>query len=441
MRVFDFALIGAGPTGYAALTAMRGFSGSLVVITGATPESGLGSSAKFASVAFERQRPASFAEPVVVSGKAPKIFSAAEVGGLANYWGKQLQVYEEGDPWGQGQFLETWKDYRAACDAVQSDLEVIGGSERQHLDGGLATSVPRLLVGTSTAPGTNLEAMAHAVERRFEEMGDLEVRSERVQRIEEERDCLRLELGGGTQIRARHVFLAAGVLGTASLLARSLPRVTETGFRDHVPYTLKCFGLRRAFGPPSSYYIHGDFNALALKRIQGGRCSLYASVYAVSQAPVSLLTAAFGLGPRMRGRRVGPAIDLIQPVRIWTPETLVQNRHLHQQSRIEANPAPDPRRDQELQLLHKWLSAQGVRSLHGSTAPGQGFHYHNLTVGEDQQPVDEVVEPAFSGRLRVINASCLPQIGCPPHTLTAMAQAFARVRHDLARAKELKPSG
>ncbi|MDX1742980.1 MAG: hypothetical protein R3186_05225 [Ruegeria sp.] len=431
MRVFDVALIGAGPAGYAALTALRGFSGSVAVITGATPDPLKGGPAKVVSVAFERQKPACLADRIPVSGDAPPMYAAAEVGGLANYWGKQLQVYGSDDPWGQGLFLKTWKAYRSACDAVQADLEVIGGTQQKSLDSSFESSAPRLLVGTKDAPDSQLNAMALAIEKRLQEITSVEVLSGRVQQIEAEQGILRLDLGGGTQVRARRVFLAAGVLGTATALARSIPKVSEIGFRDHAPYTINCFRLDRILGPTYSYANNGNFNALTVTLKNGGRCDLFASVYAVSQAPISLLTTNFGLGPHFRGRRIGRIFDFVQPIRLWTPKTQVQFRHWPKASQTEATPTLDNEPDPTLQQFLDWLIAHGVRTKLGQTAPGQGFHYHRLTLGADQSSVDDVVESAFGGRLRVIDASCLQEIGCPPHTLTAMAQAYARVRHDL----------
>ncbi|MCG7519173.1 hypothetical protein MHN28_05845 [Ruegeria sp. Ofav3-42] len=78
-----------------------------------------------------------------------------------------------------------------------------------------------------------------------------------------------LELNDGTRTRARRVFLAAGVLGTATLatlLARSLPQIADIGFQDHAPYSINCLGLGRALGSPQNYANRGSFNALTLKR-------------------------------------------------------------------------------------------------------------------------------------------------------------------------------
>ncbi|WP_282168815.1 hypothetical protein [Ruegeria atlantica] len=438
MRVFDVALIGAGPAGYAALTAMRAVSGSVVVITGAGSEPCEDGPAKIVSVAYERQQPAFMTERTDVSGDAPPLFVAAEVGGLANFWGKQLQVYDNDDPWGQGRYLESWADYTAACETVQSDLQVIGGIRREQLGDGLEKSVPRLLTGTKDAPDIGLGAMARAVGNRLSEMPNVEVRAGRVQRIENDQNCVSLELADGTRIQARQVFLAAGVLGTATLLARSLPQITQIGFLDHAPYTINCLRLARALGSPRNYTNRGNFNALTLKRKQDGRCSLFASVYAVSQAPVSLVTTTLGLGPRLRGWRMGRFIDFVQPVRIWTPKTYVQFRLQPELGQIEATHVPDPGQDEGLQFLLHWLGSHRVRHNLGVTAPGQGFHYHNLTFGPGDEPVDQVVEQAFQRRVRVIDASCLAEIGCPPHTLTSMAQAYGRVRHDMAATERVR---
>ncbi|WP_170769227.1 hypothetical protein [Ruegeria lacuscaerulensis] len=431
MRVFDVAVIGAGPAAYAALTAMRGQALSIAVITGATKRSNVEGPPKIVSVAYERQQPAHLTERTVVSEGAPPLFSSAEIGGLANYWGKQLQLYDSGDPWGDGPFLESWKDYSAACDTVQADLEITGGVRREHLDNGFEKSAPRLLTGTAQAPGSGLDAMALAFKARLNELEQVEPIDGRVHRIEAREGLVSIELDGGDVLQARCVFLAAGVWGTASLLMRSVSQLNRLMFRDHAPYTINCFRLNRALGSARSYADRGNFNALTLKHKVDGRCDMFASVYAVSQAPISLLTATFGLGPHLRGKRIGRLIDFVQPVRIWTPRTQVQLRYDLHHTTVEAVRLPDPDGDTQLQRLLEWLSAHRVRHTLGTTAPGQGFHYHDLTFGPKEDPVDDVVRSAFSGLVRVVDASCLQRIGCPPHTLTSMAQAFARVRHDL----------
>ena len=280
--------------------------------------------------------------------------------------------------------------------------------------------------------------MAQAVENRLSEIAHIEVRAGRVQRIENDQQSVSLSLDDGTQIRARHVFLAAGVLGTATLLARSLPKVAEIGFLDHAPYTINCLGLGRALGSPRDYMKRGNFNALTLKQRNDGRCDMFASVYAVSQAPVSLVTTTLGLGPRLRGWRMGRFIDFVQPIRIWTRRTYVQFRYRPDQGPIEATQLPEPDQDEMLQGLLQWLASHRVRHTLGITAPGQGFHYHNLTLGTGKEPVDQAVDAAFQGRVRVVDASCLTEIGCQPHTLTSMAQAYGRVRHDMALAERVR---
>lgn len=255
--------------------------------------------------------------------------------------------------------------------------------------------------------------------------------------FENEKNCLCLELNDSTRIQARRVFLAAGVLGTATLLAHSLPQIAEIGFQDHAPYTINCLGLRRALGSPRNYTNRGNFNAMTLKRKNDGKCDLFASVYAVSQAPVSLVTM-LGLGPRLRGWRMGRFIVFVQPLRNWTPKTFVKFRHQPQQDRIEVTHVPAPEQDDRLLCFLDWLASHRVRNKLGVTAPGQGFHYHNLTIGARNEPVDQTVETAFQGQARVIDASCLTETGCPPHTLTSMAQAYGRVSHDVARTERVR---
>lgn len=434
MPLFDIALVGAGPSAYAGLVALRGFSGSVAVLTGATPDNRKHSHAKIASVAFERRKDAGLADCIRFGGGAPDVFAAAEVGGFANFWGQQLLRYDTGEPWGAGVALPTWRDYLAACDEVESYLRVQGGeiaiSENEGPIG-LEISTPRLLVGTREMPDSGLNGMAHAARAVIADLGDVHVSPARVHRILPAGNALRLELSGGSDLRARRVFLAAGVLGTGTLLTRSLSDTENISFLDHVPYMLKTMKLGRALDQVS-VRPDGNFNTLTLKRRVRGRCELFGSVYAMSAAPLSLLTASLGLGPRLRAWRPGRLVDIVRPIQLWTPKTFSRCEYSIHRKLFEADAAPSPEDDLVLKDFRGWLNRRRVMHSLTTTQAGQGFHYHGLTFGQTRTPVDQVLADVFKGRVHCIDASVLAEIGCPPHTLTMMAQAFGRVRHALA---------
>jgi hypothetical protein len=62
---------------------------------------------------------------------------------------------------------------------------------------------------------------------------------------------------------------------------------------------------------------------------------------------------------------------------------------------------------------------------------GDGFHFHavDATVdGNTFTPLKDYVEERSEGRAICVDASTIRDIGCRPHTLTAMASAFSLSR-------------
>ena len=68
------------------------------------------------------------------------------------------------------------------------------------------------------------------------------------------------------------------------------------------------------------------------------------------------------------------------------------------------------------------------------TSPGEGFHYHAGEVsidGSHFMPLALCLDERFAGLVTCLDASILPEIGCRPHTLTAMAAAWQLTRKKL----------
>lgn len=437
-QAYDVVLIGAGPTAYAALGALAGSDKTVAVVTGA-PEAaaaaGLeaGLHPKIQSVAFERRHPPGVAERIPVD-PAGQVYASAEAGGLANYWGQQLVFYDAGDLQGLDPALTDLKAYRGHAQAALEGLRVTGGDVGGALlagDGSMMLNRPRLLTGTQDMPEAGLAAMAQAVQARLSAMPPQHVFHLRAQHVTRDtEDQVRIRLSDGSDLRARHVLLAAGVLGTAGIVIRSLPGLARARFQDHAPYMLYTLGLGRVL-PPGTPETPNHFNALSMTQSVDGACGMFASVYRMSRAPVSLVTATLGVGPRLRGWLLPRGVDLIRPVQVWTPSSVAHLSYQPAQDRIMGMAGPDPDADPVLAQFRSDLRGARVRSHLGMTAPGQGFHYHGLSLGaSDQslQPVDRVLKDAFGACLTCLDASSLTRIGCQPHTLTAMAQAHARTQ-------------
>lgn len=431
LQVFDLAIIGAGPAGYAALTALQGYSGSVAMITGSVPYSSQVGHGKICSVAYERQKGPSIGERARTKDGRGEVFATAEIGGLSNYWGQQLQRYRAKDPWGRSQFVPTWQAYCSACSAVENDLVLSGGAEAGDVEtnDGMYSQSPRLLVGTRKLPNAGLDSISEAISDRITAMPGVNLISARVNRIEAACESVKIIVSDGESIYARRVLLASGVPGSAGILSRSLPLVKEAYFSDHAPHMLLAFGLSRLLDDSHNKRVD-HFNSLSLLKNSDDHTTLFASVYRLSGAPLSLLTTMLGIGAFGRGMTPPTFIDFMRPIQVWTLHTVSRCTYWPAAEIVDFEEAKRDT-DNELRNMQEWLRRNRVPVKLLSTPPGQGFHYHRLELSTGQGKsvsVDKVLSDAFERRVTCIDASVLQEIGCMPHTLTAMAQGYARVR-------------
>jgi hypothetical protein len=218
--------------------------------------------------------------------------------------------------------------------------------------------------------------------------------------------------------------LAAGVIGSLQLTMASCPEVTGAEFSDHAPYMLYTRGLDRVRRVRRIDDLR-HFNALTIERIEDERCQLFASVYRMGQASLSLLLSATGLPPMLRGWKAPPFADFIKPVQIWTEATVSRLRIDSATSTAAMVEFPDSNADRALHSFEQWLKLNGVAVKATVSKLGTGFHYHaaKVTTGQGIMPLATFLGERFGQQVVCLDASILDQIGCRPHTLTAMASA------------------
>lgn len=421
---FDAVLIGAGPAAIAAL-AFAPPDLRIGVVTGARPEPAKPIHPKIAAVAFEHRERPGLAEPLGLGGRGAGLFSTAAEGGLANYWGQQFVRYREGDPWPRDVFAD-YRDYVGACEAIEALFSISPAhfQAAAYVEQDYWRQTPRLVVGSRDAPSAGLYAMRHAF-RSLAAEKHAELVQERVLSMARERDAVLVKLGSGEMLRARSVLLAAGVVGSLRLIMSSCPDVTAYRFVDHAPYMLQTMGLGR-IAPFARDDGLRHFNAATLEREGGGLTRLFASVYRMADAPISVLLAALGLPPMLRGVGVPALVDILSPVQVWT-ESSKARVAVEAGGRSVAEPrTPDLASDSIAMSFVSWLRAGGVKVRVTHTAPGLGFHYHAAEVstgGAAFRPAQLVLDGQFGGQVTYIDAGALREIGCRPPTLTAMAAA------------------
>jgi choline dehydrogenase-like flavoprotein len=427
---FDVVIIGAGPAAVAALSAAPS-GGRICVVTGIVSpfiEENARVHPKIRAVAYERSEASGLSDFLPFDdGRGAGIFCTAALGGLANYWGQQFVRYQEGDAW-PADIFDNYIDYERACSHVEAMFALSQVSENGWDDAAISeryiAHTPRLLVGTDEEPQSGLQAMRQAFQRL--------AASRKAQTTPLRATCWRTDgdgvcvmLSNGENVRGRRLILAAGVIGTLRLAMESCPELKAARFCDYNPYWLYTCGLDRILRVQrAGGYDH--FNTLTIERIERSRCHLFASVYRMSRASLSLLLAAVGLPLCLRGWRVPPFVDLVKPVQVWTETSKVRYRLDRNSATSTKSEASEADADEELGAFVGCLKSRGVLLRIGAPEPGGGFHYHaaDVTVdGVNFARLCHYIEGRFNGRAICVDASVLREIGCRPHTLTAMASA------------------
>jgi hypothetical protein len=423
---FDVVLIGAGPAAVAALAAAPAGL-RIAVLTGAVPTPTAGAHAKIKAVAYERREAAGLGEGLPFDDpREGALFSTAAEGGLANYWGQQFIRYEPADPWPSDIFAD-YAGYLQACGEIDALFHVSPAKDAVvPVGGGYQARTPRLLLGAAEAPAAGLLAM-RTVFRRLAAAREATLLARRAVRFETEAEGVRVILDDGSRIDAKRAILAAGVVGGLRLIMASCSDVVHGDLQDHSPFMLYTRGIGR-IGRVARADAVRHLHTLAIESVEDGRTRFFASIYRMSQAPMSLLLTAVGLPPLLRGWPAPPFADLIKPVQLWTGLTRSRMR-IGADGRASAIDRPPPlERDAEALAFVRWLRSNHVQVSVRNTAPGGGFHYHGgeLSIdGTSLTPVRRFLEQRYGSRISCVDASVLGDIGCRPHTLTAMAAAFA----------------
>ena len=124
-QIFDVVVVGSGPSSFAALTALLdiGYRKSICVVTGETTARQQIQHPKIISTDFENKSPPAFADV----SQDNILFSSNVVGGLSNYWGRQLVRYEPHEQWGSTG-ARSFNEYSAICEKIESIIGVAGGT-------------------------------------------------------------------------------------------------------------------------------------------------------------------------------------------------------------------------------------------------------------------------------------------------------------------------
>ena len=438
MSDFDLILVGSGPAAVATLLAAPAGMRTCV-LTGDSARQPLPPQtpvhAKIRAVAYERRERPGIADVVPIAG-SPKanFFETATVGGLANYWGQQFVRYTSGDVWPRYIF-DSFTSYVEACEQVERIfvLSPDPAPANAPIGAGYVARTPRLLVGTPAQPHSGLLAMRTAFRERLVGRSATAVIDARALSWSVANDCVTVELDTGQRLRGSRLFLAAGVIGTLRLTLASCPQVSAIRFRDHAPKMLYTLGTDAALRQTRADGL-AHFNALSIERIEADCSTLFASVYHMGRAELSLLAAAIGLPPLLRGMRAPMAANLIKPIQVWTRNTHSEHRISRHDVQAHTLANDEEGEDRILNEFLDWLRSRRTLFKLTSSQPGGGFHFHAGTVEHSSGKalaINDFLQSSSNGRVLCVDSSALSAIGCRPNALTAMSATWALTKRAL----------
>lgn len=442
--LFDILLIGSGPCAVAALSALPK-GRRILVVTGAGPRLPPAQTrsmhAKIASTARESGEEIGISQRIPFAGPAKgELLRPAIVGGLANYWGQQFARYEVNDPWPRGTF-DSHAHYMDACGKIESLFHCSPGvdaSSTVSLDSGYSHRTPNLVLG-STGAGTaggrkvpGLQSMREAFHAQAAAHGATVVHLSAVQ-WETHGDIVRVTMSDGSTAQGRRLLLAAGVVGTLNLAFASCADIGSANFGDHAPSMLYTT-LRRNGLPTARADGAKHFNTLTIERIINDEVKVFASLYRLSHAPLSLLLAMLKLPTITKGLNIPGLMNLITPIQVWTHAT--QMRYRLERGRQEAlvEETADSTNDAEMTGFLHWIKQRARVWKVAAPAPGGGFHFCAARVaseGMGDVTLDDYLNRTQQGRVMAVDASVLPELGCRPSALTMMANSRRKVERCL----------
>ena len=433
LNVSDYVLIGSGP---AAIATLHGLPerARITIVTGAKASRAplsFNVHAKIRSSAKAlKEEPGLAHQMAFLHRSKGGLADTAAIGGLANYWGQQFLRYRESDPWPSHIFL-TYAAYSQACADIEALFSFNSNIGYAPVDANIADyecSTPRLLDGIAGQSPIGSLAMRRAFEHQARHRS-LDVVDENATKWHRSGELMSVHLSNGTSLKTRSVLLCAGAVSTLRLVMASDPDIQAFSLKDHAPEMLYVAGLNKQLHPlRQSRSDH--FNALTIEHILNNKTHLFASCYRLSRASLGLLLATFNLPSIFNSTHLPKFVDAITPVQVWSDQTKMQYFVKRNSQMAECVPFQAEQHDAKLDLFKAWLSSFSTVLQQSETPAGHGFHYHGgeVQTNTTMEPLNDYLNDRYGNKVIGNDAAILTNIGCRPHTLTAMAMALHRTR-------------
>jgi hypothetical protein len=291
------------------------------------------------------------------------LVSTGIVGGLANFWGGQLERFCKNDNFIKN--FKSFKEYNFYCDKV---LEIIKVTEKKKY------KKKRRVVDNYQFNNPNIyknnkifsKIITNLIKEKF-----LEKKKERVCKVLFENNYFRLYFEKNKYIYAKKIILASGVLSNSKILLNST-KASHSFFRDHYPHFLYFFDYKNYFKNLTKYK-----NYLSFKKNKKDKTILFGSLYDLGKFNLNELF--FFLFNKelffFKKIKLGILSRYLRPIQFWTNKMLIQfsmDKNFKLSKKINYNYKNDSEYIKFANILKKNL----IIILRGCSF--LGFHYHNL---------------------------------------------------------------
>lgn len=417
-KIFDIAIIGSGPTGcFSALSLKDNLKNKkkIILITGEA--TGLVESKDHPNFTRNIGNKKKYFEKFKISNiKNSFLFSSGLEGGLANFWGGQLQMYSEKDSFIKN--FHNFNEYKFYCNIIRNHInyfKIKKTLKKSIISKSFENSNPILLKNNSLFK----KIISNLIKKKF-----LIKEKKRVSKIIKLNDRYQIKLkNSDIKIEAKKIIMACGTLSTSKIILNST-NSTQSSFNDHYPHYIFCLDIKNTIKN-----ILNIKNFLTIKKNKAKKNIFFASVYDLSNFNINEFSSYFlKTNIKLFNKYKMPNLfKLIKPIQLWTPRMLnfyKMKKNLNVQ--IFSNYNKD--KDKMYNLFKKNLN----KSLYiiKESKNFLGFHYHNLNfqINKKNYSFDKILKYKFGNNIVCVDASSVKDISVMPPTFSLMALSYFKTK-------------
>ena len=253
--MFDLVIVGSGPSSISSLISIKNSKKSICVITGEDNNNKNNINVDHAKVSFLKKNNSSFSD-FFFNKKKRKIFSSNQIGGLGNFWGQGFG-FNNYESLNQKNIFLDKKDYLKIIKKLYDFFNL--NNEKFFTYNKKIFNQSKILSGYKKNKNLNLNTFSHLF-RYLTIKYKIKVKRNKVIKILNKKNYVKLILNNGKVIETKKVLLSAGVIGNGKIIFNSFESVKKCVFKDDCPNLFYSFILNKKFVKKISNYISYTLN-------------------------------------------------------------------------------------------------------------------------------------------------------------------------------------